>query len=337
MSLVTIIIPAYNEAEVIGRVLSSIHEGLAKHPINYEIIVVDDGSTDETSAAALDAGARVVRHAYNMGNGSAVKSGIRNARGKVVVLMDGDGQHDPHDIPRLLAEIPKHGMVVGARTRDSETKFHRDFANWIYNRLASYICGRSIPDLTSGFRAIRTGLARQFLYLLPNTFSYPTTITLAILRAGHCVKYIPIKTAKRVGRSKIRLLHDGSRFLVIILKIATLFSPMKIFFPISVGVAGLGVFWYLYTYFTIGHRLPSASVILILAGILFFLIGLISEQIAQLRYDRSEIPLSLTETYGFLEDIPEEDDVAVPMKLADKEAELADQNLVYPAIKEKKK
>ena len=316
------------------------HEAVEKYQINHEIIVVDDGSTDNTYEQAETNGARVVRHAYNMGNGSAVKTGIRHARGEVVVLMDGDGQHDPNDIPRLLGEIQSHGMVVGARTRDSETKFHRDLANWIYNLLASYICGRPIPDLTSGFRAIRTGLARQFLYLLPNTFSYPTTITLAVLRAGHCVKYIPIKTAKRVGSSKIRLLHDGSRFLVIILKIATLFSPMKIFFPISVGVAGLGIFWYLYTFFTIDHRLPSASVIMILAGILFFLIGLISEQIAQLRYDRSESILSITETYGlFEEEFAEESYVSVPIHPAGKHMDLTnkvDPSLEYQVIKGKK-
>ena len=298
VSLTTIIIPSYNEEKVIGKVVLSVHEVLEQQQIAHEIIVVDDGSTDNTVIQAKANGARVIRHAYNMGNGSAVKTGIRHARGKVIVLMDGDGQHDPNDIPRLLSEIQTHGMVVGARTRDSETKFHRDLANWIYNLLASYICGRPIPDLTSGFRAIRTNLARQFLYLLPNTFSYPTTITLAVLRAGHCVMYVPIKTTARVGRSKIRLFQDGSRFLVIILKIATLFSPMKIFFPISISVAGLGVFWYLYTFFTIGHRLPSASIIMILAGILFFLIGLISEQISQLRFDRSESILSVTETYG---------------------------------------
>jgi len=301
MGLVSIVLPAYYEEKVIGRVVASIHEVMQDSGIEYEVVVVDDGSTDQTCKEAHAAGARVIRHAYNMGNGAAVKTGIRHAHGDVVVLMDSDGQHDPNDILRLLADIPTHGMVVGARTRDSETAVYRDLANFIYNTFASYICGRKIDDLTSGFRAIRTPLARQFLYLLPNTFSYPTTITLATLRAGHCVSYVPIKAAKRVGRSKIRPLKDGPRFLVIMLKIATLFSPLKVFLPVSLVTIGLGIFWYLYTYFFVNPRLPSASVIMIISGVLFFLMGLISEQIAQLRYDRSEDGFSLSMDYEFLD------------------------------------
>ena len=301
MGLVSIVLPAYYEEKVIGRVIASIHEVMQKTDIAYEVLVVDDGSTDQTSNEAHAAGARVIRHAYNMGNGAAVKTGIRNAHGDVIVLMDSDGQHDPNDIPRLLADIPTHGMVVGARTRDSDTARYRDLANYIYNWFASYICNRKIDDLTSGFRAIRTPLARQFLYLLPNTFSYPTTITLALLKAGHTVSYVPIVTAKRVGQSKIKPIKDGPRFLVIMFKIATLFSPMKVFLPVGLVTSGLGVFWYLYTYFMISPRLPSASVILILSGVLFFLMGLISEQIAQLRFDRSEDVHTVSMSYDYLD------------------------------------
>jgi glycosyltransferase involved in cell wall biosynthesis len=301
MGLVSIVLPAYYEEKVIGRVITSIHEVMQGSEIDYEVVVVDDGSADRTSDEAHAAGARVVRHAYNLGNGAAVKTGIRHAHGDVVVLMDADGQHDPHDILRLLVDIPSHGMVVGARTRDSKTATYRDLANFIYNRFASYICGRKIDDLTSGFRAIRTPLVRQFLYLLPNTFSYPTTITLALLKAGHCVSYIPIKAAKRVGKSKIHPLKDGPRFLVIMLKIATLFSPLKLFLPVSLVTIGLGLFWYLYTYFFISPKLPQATVILTISGILFLLMGLISEQIAQLRFDRSEDGQTVTIDYEFLE------------------------------------
>jgi glycosyltransferase involved in cell wall biosynthesis len=235
-----------------------------------------------------------------MGNGTAIKTGIRHARGDVVVLMDSDGQHNPEDIPRLLAEIPTHGMVVGARTRTSETALYRDLANYIYNLFASYICSFKIEDLTSGFRAIRTPLARQFLYLLPNTFSYPTTLTLAVLRSGHCITYVPIRTVKRVGKSKIKPLKDGPRFLVIMFKIATLFSPLKVFLPVSLLITGLGVFWYLYTNFVGGPKLPPATVIMVISGILFFLMGLISEQIAQLRYDRSEDGYTVSMDYEYL-------------------------------------
>ena len=301
MGLVSIVLPAFHEEKVIGQVIVSIHEVMKNSGVDYEIVVVDDGSSDKTCEMAHSAGARVIRHAYNMGNGAAVKTGIRHAHGDVVVLMDSDGQHDPNDIFRLLADIPTHGMVVGARTRDSDTALYRDLANYIYNSFASYICGRKIDDLTSGFRAIRTPLARQFLYLLPNTFSYPTTITLSVLRAGHCVSYIPIKTAKRVGRSKIKPFKDGPRFLVIMFKIAALFSPLKVFLPISLVTIGLGIFWYLYTYFLISPRLPSASVVMIISGILFFLMGLISEQIAQLRFDRSEDGRTVSLDYDFLE------------------------------------
>ncbi|MFC2036383.1 glycosyltransferase family 2 protein [Chloroflexota bacterium] len=284
----TVIIPALNEEQTIAQVVTDVRQVMDECRIDYEVLVVDDGSGDDTGVLAREAGARVIRHAYNMGNGAAVKTGIRNASGDVTVLMDGDGQHDAHDIPRLLAEIECYGMVVGARSSDSRTQWHRDWANMGYNLLASYVCGRRVPDLTSGFRAIHTSLARRFVYLLPNSFSYPTTITLAMFHAAHCVKYVPIRASARVGKSKIKPLSDGVRFLVIIFRIATLFSPLKVFLPISVCISGLGVFWYLFTLITYGFKMPPASVIMILSGVLFFLMGLISEQIAQLRFDRSE-------------------------------------------------
>jgi len=285
---VSVVIPVLNEEQVIGLVVKGIYEVVSQLDLDYEILVVDDGSTDTTRSVAAAAGARVITHAYNMGNGVAVKTGIRNAEGDVVVLMDGDGQHIAADIPRLIEKIDTHAMVVGARDHNSQAGWHRDLANRIYNAFASYICGRRILDLTSGFRAIRTSLARQFVYLLPNTFSYPTTTTLALVRAGHCITYVPIKAAKRVGKSKISLLRDGMRFLTIILKIATLFSPLKVFIPVSVFTLILGMGWYLYTLITFGPKMPPSSVILVLASVQFFLMGLISEQITQLRYAGSE-------------------------------------------------
>jgi glycosyltransferase involved in cell wall biosynthesis len=288
MAMVSVVIPAMNEVQVIGSVVQGVHKVMDGYGVDYEVLVVDDGSADGTGQAAREAGARVLRHAYNMGNGAAIKTGIRRASGEILVMMDGDGQHNPQDIPRLLAGMEDHAMVVGARTRDSQTQWDRDVANAVYNSLASYICDRRIPDLTSGFRAIHTALARRFVYLLPNTFSYPTTLTLATVRAGHCIDYVPIKVAYRVGRSKIRPVRDGARFLVIVFRIATLFSPLKIFLPVSLALVVLGIGWYLYTFFFISRRFPSAAVVMILSGVFVFLMGLISEQIAQLRFDRSE-------------------------------------------------
>jgi glycosyltransferase involved in cell wall biosynthesis len=295
--MISVIIPAMNEEQVIGSVVAQVRQVLDKYGEDYEVIVIDDGSSDNTGIAATEAGAKLVRHSYNMGNGAAVKAGIRQARGDVIVMLDGDGQHDPKDILRLLAPIDHYGMVVGARTKDSHTAWYRDIANKIYNLLASYICGTHIPDLTSGFRAIHTSLAKQFLYLLPNTFSYPTTLTLSVLRSGHCVNYVPIKVSKRVGKSKIKLLKDGSRFLVIIMRITTLFSPFKVFLPVSLLVFGTGLSWYLYSLIVQAPRFTNASVVMILAGIQFFIMGLISEQIAQLRYDRSEEPAFYSPDY----------------------------------------
>ncbi|MHB8134983.1 MAG: glycosyltransferase family 2 protein [Anaerolineaceae bacterium] len=288
MNKVSIIIPAMNEELFVGNLVKNVHSVLEGQGLNHEIIVINDGSSDNTASVAESAGARIISHAYNMGNGAAVKTGIRNAQGDIIVMMDADGQHDPADILRLIDNIDKYGMVVGARTRESQTAWYRDFANSIYNMLASYVCDRNIPDLTSGFRAVHAPLARQFLYLLPNTFSYPTTITLAMLRAGHCINYIPIQALKRVGKSKIKLMRDGFRFLLIIFKITTLFSPLKVFLPISFLTFSLGVVWYLFNLITYGMHFPPVSVILIIAGLLFFLMGLISEQISQLRYDHSE-------------------------------------------------
>jgi glycosyltransferase involved in cell wall biosynthesis len=254
----------------------------------YEIIVVDDGSEDGTAERARGAGARVISHPYNIGNGAAVKTGIRNARGDILVILDGDGQHDAADISRLLEKIGPYDMVVGARTSDSETSLHRNLANRIYNRLATYVCGKKIEDLTSGFRAIKAHIARGFVYLLPNTFSYPTTITLAVVRSGHSLAYVPIKARKRSGRSKIKLLRDGSRFFFIIVKIATLFSPMKIFLPVSGSLFLAGLGYGLYKIYGLGERYGPTSAMIMTMAVIIFMVGLVAEQVANLRFDRSE-------------------------------------------------
>jgi glycosyltransferase involved in cell wall biosynthesis len=279
---VSIVIPVFNEAARLGETLSAIRE---LHLASSEIIVIDDGSTDGSAEVAMTGGANVVRHPYNIGNGAAVKSGIRAAHGRLLVLMDGDGQHKPEDIPRLLAEAKHYHMVVGARAKGSKLRFHRYVANVIYNLLASYVTRFRVKDLTSGFRVLSRLDALRYIDLLPNTFSYPTTLTLAFLRSGLTVKYIPIQTLYRAGQSKISLVSDGVRFLLIITKIATLFSPFRVFLPVSIFFFLAGMTNYVYTYVTT-HRFTNMSVFLFTTAVIIFMLGLISEQIALLRMER---------------------------------------------------
>jgi glycosyltransferase involved in cell wall biosynthesis len=285
---VSIIIPAYNEAESITDVIGRVRMIMNQLNRSYEVLVIDDGSKDDTATRAKSVGAHVISHPYNIGNGAAVKTGIRNAKGKVLVMMDGDGQHNPEYIPQLLEKISQYDMAVGARTSDSDSRFHRNMANRFYNVFASYICKRKIQDLTSGFRAIKADIARQFVALLPNTFSYPTTITMATLRSGYSLVYLPIKADRCAGKSKIKLIRDGSRFFLIIIKIATLFSPMRVFLPVSFTTFLIGLGYGLYKIFFLDVRYGPTSAMLITMSVLIFMVGLVSEQIAQLHYDRSE-------------------------------------------------
>ncbi len=279
---ISIIIPVFNEA---GRLLELLNNIRALQLASSEIIVIDDGSTDGSADAAMAGGANVIRHPYNIGNGAAIKSGIRAARGRLLVLMDGDGQHRPEDIPKLIAESRNYDMVVGARAKGSKRRFHRYAANVVYNLFASYVTRFKVKDLTSGFRLLSRLDALRFIDLLPNTFSYPTTLTLAFLRSGLTVKYVPIQTLYRAGQSKISLVTDGVRFLLIITKIATLFSPFRVFLPVSIFFFIGGMTNYIYTYVTT-HRFTNMSVFLLTTAVIIFMLGLISEQIALLRMER---------------------------------------------------
>lgn len=280
----SIVIPVFNEAPHLAELLGGIR--LLDMP-SAEIIVVDDGSCDNSAEIAINSGASVVRHPYNIGNGAAVKSGIRAASGKWVLLMDGDGQHKFEDIPKLLAEAADYHMVVGARAKGSKLRFHRYVANAAYNLLASYVTRFKVQDLTSGFRVLSRRDALRFIDLLPNTFSYPTTMTLAFLRSGLTVKYVPIQTLYRSGQSKISLVTDGVRFFLIIAKISTLFSPFRIFLPVSILFFLAGAFNYAYTYWT-EHRFTNMSALMFTAAVIVFMLGLISEQIALLRTERQQ-------------------------------------------------
>lgn len=278
---VTVLLPAYNEEQAIAGTIQKIRE---LYP-DFEILVVDDGSTDNTLKVAMDAGANVWPHPYNIGNGAAVKTGLRMAQGEWIVMMDADGQHRAEDIAQLLEYKDSFDMVVGARTSRSETRLHRDIANKLYNWFASYVTKFRVEDLTSGFRLVRASTVRQFIYLLPNTFSYPSTLTMGYLRSGRTVKYVPIQTKKRKGRSKIKLFQDGTRFFLIITKVATLFSPMRVFLPTSAFLFFLALGYYLYTFITQG-RFTNMSALLFNSSLIVFMIGLVAEQISQMRYDR---------------------------------------------------
>lgn len=280
----SIIIPAKNEARSLERLLPI----LCEHHAGGEIIVVNDGSDDDTAAVCAAYPVRVISHPYSMGNGAAIKSGARAASGEVLLFMDADGQHDPADIPKLLEKLDSgFDMVVGARSTASQASTGRHLANKAYNLIASLMVGHPIADLTSGFRVVRAAKFRQFLYMLPNGFSYPTTITMAFFRSGYPVGYVPIHAGQREGKSHIRPLHDGLRFLLIIFRVGTLYSPLKLFLPVSMLHFALGISYYAYTFIT-AHRFTNMSALLFSAAVIIFLIGLISEQITNLLYSRRD-------------------------------------------------
>ena len=281
---ISVIIPAKNEENNIDKLISNLKQ---LYP-GFEIIVIDDGSTDDTAAVAYNAGAKVYRHPYNIGNGAAIKSGIRTASGDILVFMDADLQHNPEDIEKMLNYIPDYDMVVGARSKKDQASLGRAIGNKIYNWLASYVAKFNVQDLTSGFRAIKSDVARQFLYLLPNSYSYPTTLTLAFLRTGRALKYVPITVkARKAGKSNIKIFKDGIRFFMIIVKICTLFSPFRIFLPVSFIMFCLGLFYYFYTFLSWGS-FTNMSALLFTTSIIIFMMGLISEQICQMRFERRE-------------------------------------------------
>lgn len=285
MSLnISVVLPAKNESGAIGQVV----EKIKQLDIIHEIIVVNDGSADDTKQIAEAAGAKVVTHPYSKGNGAAIKTGARIAKGDVIIFMDADGQHDPQDIFRLLEKINAgYDLVVGARQKGSQASVGRGVANTLYNNLATYMTEQKVEDLTSGFRAVRADKFREFLYLLPNGFSYPTTSTMAFFRAGYSVTYVPIHAAKRIGKSHIQPLKDGVRFFLIIFKIATLFSPLKMFLPIAVILFLMATGWYGYTLYEF-HRFTNMSALLYTGSVMIFLMGLISEQITALMYKSDE-------------------------------------------------
>ena len=282
-STTSIIVPALNEAEAVGDLVRALRGSAPWH----EVIVVDDGSTDGTGERAREAGAIVVRHPYNKGNGAAVKSGVRRATGDAILIVDGDGQHRPGDAVRLVTRLDEYDLVVGARSAATQATMARRLGNALLNRLATYLTDREIPDLTSGFRAARRECMLEFLHLLPNGFSTPTTTTLAFIKAGYSVAFEPIDAEQRQGKSKIKLARDGAKFFLILLKIITIFSPLKIFVPVSLVTFLLGFGYAIWTAVRQSH-VTNSSVLLILLAVVIFLVGLVSEQISALRFERRQ-------------------------------------------------
>lgn len=275
---VSMILPAKNEAAGLARVLPDLR---ARFP-DAEIIVVDDGSSDGTPAICESSGARVISHRYSQGNGAAIKTGARAATGDVLVFMDADSQHRPGDVQRLLDALDEgYDMAVGSRDVGGQASLARHLGNGVYNRFASWMVNQRIDDLTSGFRAVDAQKFREFLSLLPNGFSYPTTITMCFFRNGYSVRYVPVEVDKRIGRSHLRPLQDGVRFLLIIFRVATLYSPLKLFLPVSLAFFCVGLGYYIFTYMTVG-RFTNMSALLFINSVLVFLIGLVSEQITML-------------------------------------------------------
>lgn len=277
----SVVIPAYNEEAVVGRLVADLKSAARWH----EILVVDDGSADATGVEAAAAGAQVLTHPYNKGNGAAVKTGLRRASGTYVLIVDADGQHRPGDALRIVSHLPSFELVVGARSAASQATWSRRAGNALLNALASYLTGRPIPDLTSGFRAAHRECLLEFLHLVPNGFSTPTTTTLAFIKAGYSVRFVPVDAARRQGVSKIRLGRDGARFFLILLKVITIFSPLRIFVPVSAATFTAGAAYAAWTIATQSH-VTNSSVLLILLSVVMLLIGLISEQIAALRFER---------------------------------------------------
>ena len=277
-STTTVIIPAFNEQDVIADVVAGVRATGSWH----EILVIDDGSADATADRARAAGARVISQPYNKGIGAAIKQGVRAASGTHLVILDGDGQHRPEDAPRLVACLGNYDLVVGARSPSTQATIGRRLGNALLNRLATRLAQHPVKDLTSGFRAARTAQLRQFLHMLPNGFSAATTITLAYIRAGYSVAFEPIDARTRTGSSSIRFARDGFKFWLILLRVVTIYSPLRIFVPISLLLLAGGVGYALWTMAT-QLNVTNTSVLLTVTGVLVFLIGLVSDQIATLR------------------------------------------------------
>lgn len=282
----SIILPALNEAPSLEGLLPDLKQAFP----DAEIVVVDDGSSDDTASICERLDCRRVTNPYRMGNGAAIKRGARAASGTNLAMMDADGQHTAEHLKRLWQRFSSDedlDMLVGARSDPDQASVLRRVGNIVFNYLASWMTGQKISDLTSGLRITRANRFREFLHLLPNGFSYPTTSTMAFFRSGYTVAYEPIDVQRREGRSHLKIWREGVRFLVIIFKIGSFYSPLKLFLPASLLLFAAATALYAYTFFTAG-RFTNMSALLYMTSLLTFLMGIVSEQITSLMFARRE-------------------------------------------------
>jgi glycosyltransferase involved in cell wall biosynthesis len=284
----SVVIPAYNEGPRVGAIVRAIRERLPQ----AEIIVVDDASGDDTSAQAAAAGARVITRPHNVGNGAGVKTGVRAASGEVVVVMDADGQHDPDDLPRLLDHVGRYDMVVATRLdRESQENAVRWLGNGAVNAFGSYLVGMPMLDLTSGYRAFKREVLLEFLHLLPNSFGWPNTSAMALAKAGYHIRFEPVAMRRRQGgRSTQKLFKNGIRNLLIMLRMVSLFAPLRVYFPVALAMFALSLLAYVASVAVNGVwlKIPNATAALFVGGIVVFMFGLLAEQIAGLRFQRRD-------------------------------------------------
>lgn len=284
-SKISIIIPAYNEAGSIGDVLNMLHDWRER----AEIIVVDDASTDRTAEIAQAAGVRVIRHLRRKGYGAGLKTGIRAAAGDIVVMMDADSEHNAEQIARLLDALGDNDMVVGARGKGSHAPLLRRPLKWLLFQVANYLAQTKIPDLNSGFRAVRKGVVKLFLHILPNGFSFSTTLTLALFKEGYNIAYVPITTAPRVGTSTVDPIRDGFNTIMLIIRVIALFDPLRVFLPTSTALFSIGVIYWLLDIIYRQHlNVPSGAVMVILASVIVFMFGILADQVSAIRREKYE-------------------------------------------------
>lgn len=283
--MVSIVLPCYNEEEAIVPVMEAVRAVMDKLDRPYEILVVDDCSTDNTVALAEAHGARIVRHVENQGSGASRRTGTIHARGEIIVMLDADGTYEPRSIPKMLSFFPRYDQVNGARTSEKGTmRLLRTPAKWLIRQLAIYISGHQIPDLNTGLKAYKRDVMLRYLWVLPDGFSCVTSMTLAFLCNGHPVKYIPTPYYKRIGVSKFHPIKDSAKYITTILRVITFFRPLRVFMPVALLLIATGVIKAVVEFILAEHKtLQESDIILICVGFLMGAIGLLAELIVAQR------------------------------------------------------
>jgi len=301
--MISVVLPAYNEAESVEWVIDKTREALDSGGYNYEILLVDDASTDNTAELAEQKNVRVVRRARNQGSGAARKTGILEAKGEIIAMMDVDGSYDPADLPAMLAEIESYDMINGVREQERGTlKFLRVPTKWLLKKLAEFLSGQKIPDLNTGMKVFRKSVIKRYFWAIPDGFSCVTSMTLALVTNGHRLGYVPIRYHKRIGKSKFHPIKDTAKYLQTIVRLVIYFDPMKFFLPLSLGVFLIGVIKTIYDWFFVIQKMQLSDIVIILAGIMLFVLGIVSDLIVSQTKHFSHIVAQLSEQLPNRED-----------------------------------